>query len=156
MTFDYSAILRLFQQLDVELPNDVAKALFESCDNILHEIKSLMLHKVDEEAANLCKKNASVLYRKTYEDLSCIDFNEILTEIKTSFPFLVEMLHHLSFKNGQLDPENPDEFHPKIAMIYSIAISTRWNQLSSIKRLTTVAMIEGGCSKKVFFLLVLT
>ncbi|XP_066914508.1 uncharacterized protein [Clytia hemisphaerica] len=41
-----------------------------------------------------------------------------------------------------------DDMKPKFAFIYSILLSSRWHELSYLKRITTVLLIEGGCSKK--------
>ncbi|XP_066930300.1 uncharacterized protein [Clytia hemisphaerica] len=44
--------------------------------------------------------------------------------------------------------EITEDLKPKFALIYSILLSSRWHELSYFKRITTVLLIEGGCSKK--------
>ena len=135
----------LFKQLDSESFVKTANILYETCPNIINEIKQKIFQEVEVKAKELCKrKNGSVLHHKTYEDLESFNIDTIVDELSENFPFLCKLLVQLSSK-----VEMVDSIKPKLCLIYSMLMSSRWHELSFFKRVTTILLIEGGCSKKV-------
>lgn len=132
--------------MDSSSPFVCAKFLMHSCPNIVNEIKQLILSEIDSKADSLCarKRGCSVLYEKDYKTLATFSFESIFDEFSKNFPFVYQVMVVISKIN-----KDKKEFIPKMCMVYSILMSSRWHELSSLKRVMTILIIEGGCSKKV-------
>ena len=65
-------------------------------------------------------------------------------------PFLIDIMNAVSGKNGATDciTENTD-LQVKYSFVYSILMNERWHELSVLKRVNTLLVIEGGCTKQV-------
>ena len=141
--------LVLSDVLDAEAnsPVECAKLIFESCPNILKEIEILMLSKIKETADSLCtrKDGNSILFQKDFKSLATLEFDTIFQELSEKFPFVSQILKVMGSKNEIA----AEESLPKFGFIYSILMSTRWHELSRLKRVMTILLIEGGCTKKV-------
>ena len=68
--------------------------------------------------------------------------------MKTNVPFLIEIMNAVSGKN--LGMENTElDVHVKFCFLYSVLMNDRWHELGLRKRVNTILIIEGGCTKKV-------
>ena len=134
---------------DTSESEDIAKFLITSCPNITKDFKAVPVEEISQSVNKSCsRKNGSVLYVKNYPDLEHFQFEKLHQEIECHVSFVVQILKALSQKDyTSNDPEIMDTLKPKFCMIYDICLSTRWHELSSLKRLFTVSLIEGGSSK---------
>ena len=63
-------------------------------------------------------------------------------------PFFIEIMNAVSRKN--LGMENTEhDVRVKFCFLYSVLMNERWHELSLLKRVNTILIIEGGCTKKV-------
>ena len=76
------------------------------------------------------------------------DFNKVWLELKTNFPFLVELMNAVSGKVNS-DTETKLELQVKYSFFSSILMNERWHELNLVKRVNTVLIVESGCTKKV-------
>ena len=70
--------------------------------------------------------------------------------MERNIPFLIDIMNAVSGKNGATDciTENTD-LQVKYSFVYSILMNERWHELSVLKRVNTLLVIEGGCTKQV-------
>ena len=93
----------------------------------------------------LCRRSdGSVLYGHSYQSLKDFSFDSVSNEIESNIPFLVNIMNAVCGQSFT----TPD-LRVKYGFIYSILMSERWHELSLLKRVNTVLIIEGGCTKKV-------
>ena len=99
----------------------------------------------------LCRRSdGSVLFsnRNSFETLRDFDFDRVWTEMKTNVPFFMEIMNAVSGKN--LGMENTElDVRVKFYFLYSVLMYERWHELSLLKRVNTILIIEGRCTKKV-------
>lgn len=76
------------------------------------------------------------------------DLNKVWVELKTSHPYLVEIMNAVSGKEKSA-AETKRELQVKHSFLYSILMNERWHYLNLVKRVNKVLIIEGGCTKKV-------
>ena len=117
-------------------------------------IAALKLPIKDEIAAacqTLCRRSdGSVLYsnRSSFETLKQFDFDRVWTEMKSTVPFFIEIMNAVSGKN--LGMENTElDVCVKFCFLYSVLMNERWHELSLLKRVNTILIIDGGCTNKV-------
>ena len=75
------------------------------------------------------------------------DLNKVWVELKTSHPYLVEIMNAVSGKKSAAETKR--ELQVKYSFLYSILMNERWHELNLVKRVNSVLIIEGGCTKKV-------
>ena len=133
---------------EISCPSESAMFILKSCPNIMQSLRNEITSGLKEKVSSLCKRtNGSILHEKSYDSMAEIDFESTFEEFVISFPFVVEIL------KAMMNQEIVDnELKPKFGMIYSIIMSIRWHELSYFRRVITVLLIEGGCSKMVSFL----
>ena len=71
-------------------------------------------------------------------------FDRVWNEIESNIPFVVTIMNAACGKSF-----TTADLRVKYSFIYSILMSERWHELSLLKRVNTVLIIEGGCTKKV-------
>jgi len=129
----------------------VAHIIKEHCPNVLSEIKKAIVNDINSSCQSLCKRtNGTYLYgsRSIYTNMSEFQFQKIWDEVKTTNPFLIDVLNAVS--GGKCSPdETKSDLQIKYSFIYSILMSVRWHELTLVQRVNTVLMIEGGCTKQV-------
>ena len=76
------------------------------------------------------------------------DLNKVWVELKTSHPYLVEIMNAVSGKEKSA-AETKCELQVNYSFLYSILMKERWHELNLVKRVNSVLIIEGGCTKKV-------
>lgn len=76
------------------------------------------------------------------------DLNKVWVELKTSHLYLVEIMNAVSGKEKSA-AEAKRELQVKYSFLYSILMNERWHELNLVKRVNSVLIIEGGCTKKV-------
>ena len=130
---------------DSKCATQVSKIILESCPTIFNKLKQNILNNADNKANQSCKRNnRSVLHHNTYEKLENFDMEIVVDEMLHNFPFLTRMLLQISCK-GKME----SSIKPKLCMIYSILMNSRWYELGFFKKIITILLIEGGASKKV-------
>jgi hypothetical protein len=69
----------------------------------------------------------------------------LCNEMATNILFLVDIFNAVSGKNGLVEIAT----RVKYGFVYSVLMNERWHELSLVKRVNTVLVIEGGCTKQV-------
>lgn len=130
-------------------PVVLAAIIKEHCPSVMNATQKLLCEDIRKSCENLCRRSqaGSVLYGKDYESLRDVDFNKIWDELKANQPFLVELMNAVT-DNDDIEGTT-HELRVKYSFLYSILMNERWHELSLIKRMNTVLIIEGGCSKQV-------
>jgi hypothetical protein len=128
----------------------LAAIIKKHCPSVINEIQKLLCDDTRKSCEKLCRRSeaASVLYGKDYEDLSDFHFNKVWDELKANQPFFVELMNAMSGNDNDIEGTK-HELRVKYSFLYSILMKERWHELSVIKRMNTILIIEGGCSKKV-------
>lgn len=127
----------------------LAEVLKEHCPSVLSVMKKLLCKDVKQSCEKLCTRlNGSVLYGKDFESLRDFDFNNIWEELKTNQPFLVDLMNAVADNDDGFE-DIKLELRVKYAFLYSILMNERWHELTYVKRMVTLLIIEGGCSKQV-------
>lgn len=127
----------------------LAAILKDHCPIVVKELKKTVSEELKTSCAKLCKRsNGSVLYGNDYESMKDFDFGKVWFELKTNLPFLVELMNAVSGKENSV-AETKLELQVKYSFLYSILMNERWHELNLVKRVNTVLVIEGGCTKKV-------
>ena len=114
---------------------------------------SLQLERLIEATKALCKrKDGSIWHNHLYQSLEEFDNDAIWKEMITHIPFFMEVLNTITVGN-QVTSQNlsdiPKSLRIKFVTIYCILMNERWHELSLFQRVTSVLMIEGGCTKEV-------
>ena len=127
----------------------LAAILKDHCPGVLKELKKTIREELKTSCAKLCKRSqGSVLYGNDYDSMKDFDFNKVWLELKTNLPYLVELMNAVSGKENSV-AETKLELQVKYSFLYSILMNERWHELNLVKRVNTVLIIEGGCTKKV-------
>ena len=130
-------------------PTVLAAILKDHCPGVVKELKKTVSEELKTSCAKLCKRSqGSVLYGNDYDSMKDFDFNKVWLELKTNLPFLVELMNAVSGKENSV-VETSLELQVKYSFLYSILMNERWHELNLVKRVNTVLIIEGGCTKKV-------
>ena len=130
-------------------PAVLAAILKDHCPGVAKEVKKTITEELKTSCAKLCKcSEGSVLYGNDYHSMKDFDFNKVWLELKTNLPFLVELMNAVSGKENSIT-ETKLELQVKYSFLYSILMNERWHELTLVKRVNTVLVIEGGCTKKV-------
>ena len=127
----------------------LAAILKDHCPSVVKELKKTVSEELKTSCAKLCKRShGSVLYGNDYDSMKDFDFGKVWLELKTNLPFLVELMNAVSGKENSV-AETKLELQVKYSFLYSILMNERWHELNLVKRVNTVLVIEGGCTKKV-------
>ena len=127
----------------------LAAILKDHCPSVVKELKKTIREELKTLCAKLCKRSqGSVLYGNDYDSMKDFDVNKVWLELKTNLPFLVELMNAVSGKENSV-AETKLEVQVKYSFLYSILMNERWHELNLVKRVNTVFIIEGGCTKKV-------
>lgn len=123
--------------------------LKDYCPSVVDELKKTSSEELKTSCAKLCKRSqGSVLYGNEFESMNSFDFNKIWVELKTNHPYLVEIMNAVSGKEKSVS-DTKRELQVKYSFLYSILMNERWHELNLVKRVNTVLINEGGCTKKV-------
>ena len=128
----------------------LAAIIKKHCPNVINETQKLLCDDTRKSCEKLCRcsEAASVLYGKDYQDLSYFYFNKVWDELKANQLFFVEMMNAMSGNDNDVKGTK-HELRVKYSFLYLILMNERWHELSLIKRINAILIIEGGCSKKV-------
>ena len=129
----------------------VADVIKNRCPSVLAALKSAIKDELATACQTLCRRSdGSVLYssRNSYESLRDFDFDRVWAEMETNIPYLIEIMNAVSGKNTGIEGTKHD-LRVKFSFLYSVLMSERWHELSLLKRVNTILIIEGGCTKKV-------
>ena len=131
--------------LNSEPPSNVAEIIRDHCPQVLSSLRLLINEEINTACQKLCRRSdGSVLYGLSYESLKDFNFDSVWNEIESNIPFVVNIMNAVCGKSF-----TSDDLRVKYSFIYSILMSERWHELSLLKRVNTVLIIEGGCTKKV-------
>ena len=136
----------------------LATILKEHCANVVDALLKLLRKDIRSSCSNLCKRSGgSVLYGNNYESLKDFSFDSIWKEFTANFPFLVELMNAIVGNDLSCIEDTNRELRVKYSFLYSILMNERWHELSLVKRVNTVLVIEGGCTKQVlkYFMLLM-
>ena len=130
-------------------PSVLAAILKDHCPSVVKELKKTVSEELRTSCAKMCKPSqGSVLYGNDYDSMKDFDFNKVWLELKMNLPFLVELMNTVSGKENSV-AETKLKLQVKYSFLYSILMNERWHELNLVKRVNTVLIIEGGCTKKV-------
>ena len=134
--------------LNAKDANVLAFILKEHCENVVTALQKLLAKDVSISSAKLCKRSqGSVLYSNDYESLKDFSYSKIWMEFKDNFALLIEFMNAIS---GEKSIEDMSEIkRVKYSFLYSVLMNERWHELNLVKRVNTVLVIEGGCTKQV-------
>ena len=125
----------------------LARIIKEYCPAVLVTLKKLITDDISSSCKHLCKRSGgSVLFGTTYESLKEFDFDLVWNEVATKIPFLLDIFNAVSGKVGLVE----SAARIKYGFVYSVLMNERWHELSLMKRVNTVLVIEGGCTKQVW------
>ena len=128
----------------------IAEVISNNCPNIELAVKRKLLNNLNQPVTKLCvrKGKPTDLKNSQYEGLTEFHFNMVWKEIQDSHPFLNDIFMAATGKYGK---DLPDDLKIKFCFIYGILMNIRWHEISLVQRINTVLLIEGGCSKKVWY-----
>ena len=139
----------LARALNAKDANVLAFILKEHCENVVGSLRKLLVKDVSLSSAKLCKRSkGSVLYGNDYKSLKDFSFNDIWMELKDHFPLLIEFMNAITGEEKSIE-DMGEMLTVKYSFIYSILMNERWHELNLVKRVNTVLVIEGGCTKQV-------
>ena len=132
-------------------PAIIADVIKHRCPSLIVALKLAIKDEIGPACQTLCRRSdGSVLYsnRNSFETLKEFDFDRVWTEMKTNVPCFIEIMNAVYRKN--LGMENTElDVRVKFWFLYSALMNERWHELSSLKRVNTILVIEGRCTKKV-------
>ena len=132
-------------------PAVIADVIKQRSPSVIAALKLAIKDEIAAACQTLCRRSdGSVLYsnRNSFETLKGFDFDRVWTEMKSIVPFFIEIMNAVSGKN--LGMENTElDVRIKFCFLYSVLMNERWHELSLLKRVNTILIIEGGCTKKV-------
>ena len=138
---------KIIRATESKQPVVLAHIIKEHCPVVLELLKKSITDDVSSSCKNLCKRsNGSVLFGTKYQCLLEFDFDLLWNEMTTNIPFLVDIFKAVSGKNGITESAT----RVKYGFVYSVLMNERWHELSLMKRVNIVLVIEGGCTKQVF------
>ena len=112
-------------------------------------MQKLLVKDASVACAKLCKRSGgSALYGNDYNSLNEFRFDKIWEELKGNLPFLADLMNAVAGEEKSVEDTRQD-LHVRYSFLYSILMSERWHELNIGKRVNTVLVIEGGCSKQV-------
>lgn len=127
----------------------VADIIKKHCPSVLSALKMAIVEEINSACKNLCKRSdGSVLYGNSYENLKEFDFENVWNEMETNIPFVIDIMIAVSGKGGSIE-DVKNELRVKFSFLYSVLMNERWHELSLLKRVNTILIIEGGCTKQV-------
>ena len=133
--------------LNSKPPFNVAEIIRKYCPKVLSALKELISEEITTACQKLCRRSdGSVLYGNSYESLKEFTFDSVWSEMERSIPFVITLMNAVSGKSS-----TTANLRVKYSFLYSILMSERWHELSLLKRVNTVLVIEGGCTKKVSY-----
>ena len=131
--------------LNSKSPSNVAEIIREHCPQVLSSLRLLISEEINTACQKLCRRSdGSVLYGHSYQSLKDFSFDRVWNEIESNIPFVITITNAVCGKSF-----TTADLRVKYGFIYSILMSERWHELSLLKRVNTVLIIEGGCTKKV-------
>ena len=134
---------------NVKDTNVLAFIVKQHCENVVTALLKLLLKDVSLSSAKLCKRSqGSVLYGNDYQSLKDFSYNNIWMELKYNFPILVEFMSAIAGEGRKMEDIGESLFF-EYSFLYSILMSERWHELNLVKRVNTVLIVEGGCTKRV-------
>ena len=129
-----------------------------SIPSLLKSVKLLLIQEIEKSAKSLCRRdeNGSKLLDKSYISLAEFSPEKLWKELKSTQPFLINILNAISGKlcddiDDNDDDKTPNQLKIKYVFIYSILMNMRWHELSLFQRVNSILLVEGGCSKQVIF-----
>ena len=128
----------------------VAGIIKKHCPSVLSAHKLSIADEINSSCKKLCKRSGgSVLFGTSYDSLNEFNFDKVWNEMKTSIPsFLIEIFNSVS-RNKCGIVITKHELQVKYSFLYSVLMNERWHELSHLKRLNAIMVIEGGCTKQV-------
>ena len=125
----------------------LARIIKEHCPTVLVTLKKLITDDISSSCKNLCKRSGgSVLFGTTYDSLKEFDFDLVWNEVATKIPFLLDIFNAVSGKVGLVE----SAARIKYGFVYSVLMNEQWHELSLMRHVNTVLVIEGGCTKQVW------
>ena len=149
---DTEEIVRVMNSQPAVIVADIVK---KRCPRLLAALKLVITDEIATACQMLCRRSdGSVLYsnRDSYESLRDFDFAQVWAEMASNIPYVIEIMNAVSGRNTGIEGTAHD-LRVKFSFLYSVLMSERWHELSLLKRVNTILMIEGGCTKTVKFLL---
>lgn len=100
-----------------------------------------------------CRRSPdSCLFPKDYSALLNFSVGDVVEEFSRTMPFLFQCLLSVVVSNFLLFRITLNKIQcivPKLAMVYSILMSLRFHELSRMKRLMSVVMLDANAHEKV-------
>lgn len=115
-------------------------------------LKAAVLSSSSIGASSRCVRSKdSYLFGSKYSELKEFNFTDVFTEMSTYQPFLLDHLLSVAVSTGKIF-SNEDFFLrlvPKLSLIYSILMSTRFPELSRLQKVVSSTLIDEHVHQKV-------
>jgi hypothetical protein len=111
---------------------------------------SLFVDEIDESANHLTQKGNSYLGHLEYQDLRFFEWNDVIQEMYTHQPRLLEVL--LSVTTGKKKCENDQHYRESVkelGLVYGVLMKRRCHILSRIQRVTAMVLANENVHQKV-------
>ena len=96
------------------------------------------------------KFNQSLLAQKEFKDLKSMGFGAIVAEFSNKFPALFNLIHSLMVpESKKADPVHEEKAMPRMAMVYSLMLFTRNQELSLVQHVMSMCLRNNLCDQKV-------
>lgn len=121
---------------------------------IMTSLKPAILSESSVGASSRCvRSKKSYLYGSKYTDLKDFNFAEVLTEMSTYQPLLMDHLLSVSVSANKIISSSDENFFlslvPKLTLIYSILMTTRFPELSRMQKVISSTLIDEHVHQKV-------
>ncbi|XP_062587879.1 uncharacterized protein LOC134249562 [Saccostrea cucullata] len=118
------------------------------------EFKSEFSRKLSKEielnASTKCIRNSdSYLFSKNYDDLKQFSFQNVMQEMSQCQPDLLKFLLAVAVPSNRIG-KPVSSLLPKLGLIYSILMSSRFHELSRLQRVVSTVLMEEQVHEKVF------
>ena len=139
----------IIEAVQTKIPSTLGHSITLVLD-VFSVVKSLIADDARRKSKHLCKfTDGSVLLpTKDIKTMTEFSTNSIWSELLTHQPFLVSIFSAVAGSTLNFD-DIPEEIRITFCFVYSILMNIKWDKLSLLQRINTVAMLEGGGSKKV-------
>lgn len=126
---------------------DAAGRLFSSTirGNIILEV----LYDVENDAKECCTKD-SALCQKQYSDISCFNWEGIITELVNQQPILAEVLLAVALPAAKIgNSQALKSVMPVIGTVYCMLMKQRYHELSALQKIVAITLANEQTNQKV-------
>lgn len=129
----------------------ISKAVFQHTD-LRSLMEKLFQQEIQTQVSTKCQRSPdSCLFPKDYSALLNCSVGDVVEEFSRIVPFLFQCLLYVVVSNSMLFRVTLNKIQcivPKLAMVHSILMSLRFHELSRMKKLMSVVMLDANAHEK--------